>query len=503
MTLTTRLSLFFLAALALVLAGFSATLYLLADNYLYRQAGERLESNVNMLIAAAEVGPDGVEWEPGERSLALDEVWNNGPVRWAVTDGEGRWLDGSRQVVDGRWIADPPPLPTVHQETPQDLLWQGQHWRVLERRLEADSTKKPTEPPSQEGQGHKYPLVVLTVGVSLQPLQGTLRNLGMALAGVSAGIWLLACIMGRWFCRRALSPVRRMATAARGMDAAHLCERLPGADTGDELADLSNAFNDLLDRLQESFERQRRFTGDASHQLRTPLTAMLGQTDVALRRERSPEEYQRAFASVRDQVLHLREMVEMLLFLARTESEAKLPDRETIDLADWMSAHLEARADHPWAEDVHLACAADGPLYVEVQTPLLSQLVDNLLDNACKYSAPGTPVIVRLRREEGAVVLAVEDAGCGIAEQELTRIFEPFYRAPDARRAGTAGVGLGLAIANRIAIAFGGTMSVDSEPGRGSRFTLRLPAAAAGASAASSRENPRLQHQDVESSYKR
>ena len=111
--------------------------------------------------------------------------------------------------------------------------------------------------------------------------------------------------------------------------------------------------------------------------------------------------------------------------------------------------------------------------------PLLGQLLDNLMENACKYSEPGTPIIIRTWPEPGAVALAVEDRGCGIPPEDLSRVFEPFYRAESARQLGHAGVGLGLAVARRIALTHGGTITAESTPGRGSRFVVRLPRAPA------------------------
>ena len=119
-------------------------------------------------------------------------------------------------------------------------------------------------------------------------------------------------------------------------------------------------------------------------------------------------------------------------------------------------------------------CDGD-PLWTRAHRPLLGQLLDNLLENACKYSGPGTPIIVRIWCEPATVALAVEDRGCGIPAEDLPRVFEPFYRAESARRLGRAGVGLGLAVARRIAETHGGTITAESEPGRGSRFVVRLP----------------------------
>jgi heavy metal sensor kinase len=321
----------------------------------------------------------------------------------------------------------------------------------------------------------RHEVLVLRAGVSLAPLHATLRRLAVTLATLSGGLWLAAALAGRWVCRRALAPVTRMAQAARAMGAAELDRRLPSPGAGDELDDLRRAFNGLLDRLQEAFERQRRFTGDASHQLRTPLTSMLGQVEVALRRDRPAEEYHQTLGLVHGQAVHLRGIVEALLFLARPDAEADLARLEGVDLAAWLPEQLRRRADQARAADLRLGPSPGGPLRVRVQPLLLDQLLENLLDNALKYSEPGTPVTVFLRREPGVIALAVKDAGPGIAAEDLPHVFEPFYRTGEARRRGRAGVGLGLAMVRRIAAAFGGTVVAESEPGRGSRFTVRLP----------------------------
>jgi signal transduction histidine kinase len=271
-----------------------------------------------------------------------------------------------------------------------------------------------------------------------------------------------------------------MAGAAGAMTAADLGRRLPDPGTGDELDELGRAFNALLERLHEAFvrlneayERQRRFAGDASHQLRTPLAALLGQVQIARRRDRSPEEYRRVLDLVQEEGARLHQIVETLLFLAQPE-RADLPTG-VVDLAAWVPDHLRRWSDHPRAPDLHAEIAEDTPLGVRAHPALLAQLLDNLLENACKYSDPGTPVAVRVWRERGSVALGVEDRGCGLTAEDLSHVFEPFFRAEQARRASRSGVGLGLAVARRITATFGGKLDVQSEPGVGSLFVVRLP----------------------------
>jgi signal transduction histidine kinase len=470
-TLTARLSAFSLAALAAVLVGFSAALYLLARAHLYRQADERLGAALNTLAAVAEVKPDGVEWETHDRTVAL--ATEGGAVYWRVSEEGGRTVEGgaSRHGPAEEDFSRAAAAPTAAE---------GLGWRLAQRRLAPAPGASGSGSGRDEGpdEGKKYDALVLTAGVPLAPLRAALCNLALTLAGLSAGVWLLAALAARRLCRRALAPLTRMAEAARAMSAADVSRRLPAPGTGDELDDLGRAFNDLLARREEAFERQRRFTGDASHQLRTPLAALLGQAEVALLRPRPPEEYRRVLELVHGQAGGLRRIVESLLFLARADAEAQLPDLDVLDLAAWLPEYLRSWPDRGRRADLRLEAPA-GPLPVRAQAPLLGQLLDNLLDNACKYSEPGSPITLTLGLEKGCVSLTVEDAGCGIAAEDLPYVFEPFYRSAEARRRGVGGVGLGLAVARRIAAAFGGTLDARGRPGQGARFVLRLPGPAA------------------------
>ncbi len=452
MSLTTRLSTFFLSALALVLLGFSLTLLVLTHTYLHRQADERLVSALDTLTAGVEQEEEcGLECEPDQRHLSLGRDEGPEQPRWILHDDSGAVIGRSDNLQD----ADLPG---------------GRDWQIAERVLQAEHLQT-----SPQQQPRRYRELIVTVAVSNLPREKALRYLAATLVGLSAGVWLGALLLGRTFCRRALAPVSNMAIAARSMRAADRTERLPVQRSGDELEDLGIAFNDLLARLEQSFERQRQFTGDASHQLRTPLTVMLGQVEVALRRERSGDDYRQVLALVRQQAGHLHQIVEALLFLARTDTEAGPADREVIDLGVWLPEHLRHWAGHPRAADLHAEIVGHESVSVRAQPLLLGQMLDNLIDNALKYGGPDTPVTIRLMGTVSEVSVAVCDAGAGIDPAHLAHVFEPFYRSPEAIQRGRVGVGLGLATAQRIATAFGGAIVAVSERGRGSCFTIRLP----------------------------
>jgi heavy metal sensor kinase len=473
MTLTSRFTTYFLAVLATVLISFSVALYLLAHVYLDRQCDDRLEAALDTLAAAVDVSEGYLEWEGHDRHLTLGR--DDGPdhVRWMIRTGDGRLVAKSDNLASAR----------SGTETDPGEWRLGPSWRMSERILHAQITSR-SGGSSQRGEQHghaepeKHSQLHMTAAVSTHARDAHLRQLALALVGLSATVLLTAALAGRWLCRRALAPVTAMAGAARDMTAADLSARLPSSGTQDELADLEHTFNDLLARLQEAFECQRRFTGDASHQLRTPLAAMLGQVEVALRRDRSGVEYREVLTRVFGQGQHLQQIIEALLFLARADADTQIPEKQVIDIAAWLPTHLQNWHDNPRWPDMSLELESCPVL---VHPALLGQLIDNLLSNACKYSEAGTPIVLRVRHDDDQITLSVTDAGTGIASEDRPHLFEPFFRSQQARRDGKAGSGLGLAIAKRIAVAIGACLEVDDSTQFGSRFVVRFPALPPGA----------------------
>ena len=459
MTLTNRLTLFALSALALVLASFSAATFALARTHLMRQLDDRAAATLDTLTAAAEVEADGLEWEPKDRRIALRDE-----AVWTVFDAAGARLDGTDDA-DHDLVAFAGAEPRK-----SGVTWSGERWRVARRTL----THPDPASVRSEANRKRYQELVFVTAWPVAPVADLLRTLAGGLAGVSGTLWIAAAIVGRWVCRRALAPVRRMTEAARAIPAADIGERLPVPVPCDELRDLAEAFNALLVRRHEAFERQRRFTGEASHQLRTPLAALLGQLEVALRRERDPIEYRRVLAAAAEQAGRLGTLVESLLFLARADSDARLSGVESLDLAAWLPGHLaESWTVHPRHGDLRMDVSGAPRLPALAQPLLLGQALDNLIDNAFKYSPSGSPVRVRLFADRVGVAITVDDDGPGIAAGDRGRVFEPFFRSEAARRAGTPGLGLGLAITARIVAAFGGHVT-HRDDSRGCQFKIHL-----------------------------
>jgi signal transduction histidine kinase len=483
MSLTGRFSALFLAALALALAGFSASIYVAARFHLESRVAERVDAALDILAAAAEIHPDGVEWEPGERFLPLGAGDGPDQLRWIIHDDRGRRVDRSINLAESELTADWAPRPKSGPDESRLTDRLGRTWLVARRRIFPGRTARTgsqaaavtREPPAMDPPVLFFPTLDLMACASLEPTASTLASLAWFLIALNSGVWVLAALLCRRLSRHALAPLRRLAESARGLGAADPGWCLEEAGTGDELDELGRAFNDLLARLHRAYQHQRAFSGAASHQLRTPLTSLIGQIEVALRRERTAEEYRHALGAALPRAVQLGRVIESLLYLSQNEFDPQLPDAEPLDLDRWSRDQVADLLESGRFDRFVRIETADRPLPVKADPILLNQLLDNLLDNARKHAGPASPIVVKTMREDRSAVLVVEDSGPGIVPEDAERIFEPFYRSAQARRRGIPGAGLGLAIVQRIATALGGTAEVRHGAAGGCRIEIRIP----------------------------
>jgi heavy metal sensor kinase len=284
----------------------------------------------------------------------------------------------------------------------------------------------------------------------------------------------LLVIAGYFLVKRMLRPIQTITETAQEIEEKNLSRRLE-VRSNDELGKLSSTLNHMFERLENAFKRERQFTADASHELRTPLAIIQGESSLALREERSGEEYKKSLDSISQEAARMSSMLKKLLFLARSENHEIQPDFENIDLK-------ESLAD--LATDIKVLCEeksidfklnAEKHLAVKGDKYKLRELFLNLLDNAIRYTPRGGKISLTLKQEDNKAHIVVKDTGIGIPKEHITHIFERFYRVDKSRSRAEGGTGLGLSICQRIVELHGGAIKVESKVDEGSTFTVILP----------------------------
>lgn len=470
MTLTARVSTFFLATLAGALAIYSLVFYSVTSRQIHFQFDHEMGGVLNSFVAAAEVEETEVKWQPLEHSIVFGSLDEFGEVQWIVVGDRSLIVEASR-TADPAFRAEAIAIANtnVANGTIHDSVLESEPTMLMYQRLSAP------RPDASDRELDEFDEVMVVVGRSTVKRDAILTRLTFLVTLLPLVAWLIAAVLGRWVVRHALRPVSAMSRQARSIAGSDFQSRLKIDHSGDELAELGATFNRLLDRQQSAFEQQRRFAGDAAHELRSPITVLLGEIDVTLRRPRTQAEYQSTLGVLRKQSRTLQEIVESLLFLARSEGDAALPQLQKIDLHSWLDEHQRTWSHSPRANDLKIVNHVAPGTAVLCTISLLAQIVENLVSNALKYSDPGTTVTVLSETLDESAMIHVTDEGDGISEADQEHLFDAFFRSSNARKKGIAGNGLGLAIANRIASALGGSLRCESTLGKGSRFTLRLP----------------------------
>ena len=312
----------------------------------------------------------------------------------------------------------------------------------------------------------------------LGDIEEALRSLRLALLLISPAGVLLSALGGYWLAGRALAPVDEIARMAHEIEANNLSKRLPHAGEEDEIGRLVHTLNRMIERLECAFEGMKRFTADASHELRSPLGTMRSTLEVLLHQPRTVEEHRIGLESLIEDVDRLHRIVEDLLLLARADTGRLAMAQEPVALDALAVALVESFEPRAQERGIALRVHTAGPTRVNGDEPWLIQLVANLLDNAFKFTPMGGAIEVRVEGVGTRARLSVSDTGPGIPADDLERIFERFYQADPARaRGATPGAGLGLAIAAWIAASHGGRIAASNRPQGGACFEVDLPLA--------------------------
>jgi len=289
---------------------------------------------------------------------------------------------------------------------------------------------------------------------------------------------LIAGFGGYFLTRKLLSPIIEMTSRAKKISEENLKERLPVINPEDELGKLALAFNEMLERIEKSFERLKRFTSDAAHELRTPLTAIRSIGEVAMQDYKNARDYREIIGSMLEENSRLIHLVDNLLFLSRADGKILTKNPEKLELKTFAKETIELIAPLSEEKLQTITIKCNHQVVALADRTLLKQAFLNLLDNAIKYSPEHSQIIVSIFKEkENRAVLEVKDNGPGISEEHLNKIFERFYRVDRGRSRTMGGSGLGLAIARWAVKAQGGYLTVVSKLGIGSSFKIFLPLA--------------------------
>ena len=293
---------------------------------------------------------------------------------------------------------------------------------------------------------------------------------------VTAGLVILAggVLGGGWLSARAILPISAMTATAESISAQNLSERIDIQETDSELGQLASVLNRTFDRLQRAFERQSQFTADASHELRTPLSVIAAHTELALSRPRSNEDYRAAIETCRRASLRMKSLIDSLLLLARFDSGTPSIKQDRIDLDPLLRDCVDLVETLAMERQVHIECLSTS-CFVRGDLDRLSQVFTNLLTNAIRYNVQGGCVRLTTKTEHEMAVISVIDSGVGIAQDQLSLIFDRFYQVDKARSRAEGSSGLGLSICKTIVEAHGGTITAISQLSSGTTIEVRLP----------------------------
>lgn len=397
--------------------------------------------------------------------------------------------DALRPVEGGRFDLELPPVAAAHffgreGARPYYVIWSATGELVDESDPDLHAGRRGTTAPGRrEVTRQATGGATVLVGRDIADLRR--EQWALVLNVIVAGTATLALsIVGGWFAAgRALAPLKRISHTAQAMSAGDLGARIAIERTESELEQVASTLNDAFDRLQLAVEQERRFTADASHEFRTPLSVLRAETDWALDRDRTPQQYKDALAVCRRAARRMQDAVERMLALVRAEAIDDASQQAPVALQTVIADVVAWLA--PMAQERDVRVAADGELLtVNGDVEQLREALTNVVANAILYNRPGGSVTISTRESGGIARIEVVDTGIGIPAKAIAHVFDRFFRVDKARSVG--GSGLGLSIARAIFVAHGGEITCSSEPGTGSVFVMALPKLTAGASLCSS-----------------
>lgn len=381
-----------------------------------------------------------------------------------VVDAEGRTLVetlGMREVLAASSFPAAPSIPLIDAVHGEVATASGRMFDTLSARVSTDAA-------DQDGR-------VLQVAMDRADEELLLAHYRERLWLVLVAAVVLCSGMGYAIARRGMRPIGRVTATARRVRSSTLHERIDLTDLPTELRALAGTFNEMLDRLEESFAQVSQFSADVAHELRTPVNNLRGEIEVALGRARSVEDYRETLGSALEECLRLSRVIHSLLFLARAETATASPHHDEIEVGQEIAAVLDFYEATAADAGVDLRAEDGNGIVACFDRTLFQQAIGNLVANAIAHTPPGGSVTVRPRRDGEVLRVEVADTGRGVTAEHLPHVFDRFYRADPARSGASGNVGLGLAMVKSIAALHGGSVAMESRPGHGTRVIMEAP----------------------------
>ena len=502
-----RLQIWYGLILLFVLAGFGFTAYRLERNRRFRALDDELQKRLAALSGVLGQpparggmpgGPPGMrprpEFGPEVREDREDRPRfrgppdANGPV--PATDGRPFGPAGMGAGPRPGDIHLPPRVAALFDDSDTNgfyyVFWRRDGLELASSSNAPPGMIRPARPGADE---HPAPIMagtfrqlyhfappgeVVAAGHSLMPELKELRKTAWTLVVVGGSILLVGLAGGWWLATRAIRPIRNISDTAAKISAGDLSQRINAADRESELGELASVLNSTFARLEAAFAQQKQFASDAAHELRTPVSVLLTQTQSVLNRERSSAEYRQSLEACHRAAQRMRRLIESLLELARLDAGQEKMKPSRFSLSDLIKERVQEIL--PLAEPRGIKIDCDLPdVECSGDSERLGQVITNLLTNAVHYNRGEGKIAVDVSAQIGTIVVGIADTGEGIAADELPNLFKRFYRADKSRTDGRSG--LGLAISKAIVEAHGGSIAVASELEKGTRFEIRLPAA--------------------------
>jgi heavy metal sensor kinase len=453
-----RLTLWYLAIFAAAQLFFGVAMWVVLRHELYSVADDALKTQIEDLtnFLKSQKKKNMTVTKLREEASEAYDLEHSGDFL-QIYDEDGNWIFHASWLERNKFALQAPAA--IKSRSFQNVWIANQPFRFITQKIEVN--------------GRSY---TARTGVPTHQIIATLSLFRRYLLMLAPLLLFAAASGGYWLSRKALSPVDVITRMARNIGGNNLCDRLEKLTTGDELQRLSDTLNEMLARIESAFLRVTQFTADASHELRTPISLIRTEAEIALRKTRGTEEYREALRHILLAAERTSSLVEELLSLARSDS-----GRESLHLAPLDLRRAVAETASEWQQLVESRNLQFKPALADCESPVLAdrkavqRLLAILLDNSVKYTPPPGAIELRLEAQNGKAIISVCDSGIGIAKEDQARIFERFYRVDKARSRELGGAGIGLAIADWIVQQHRGSIAVHSSIGNGSTFVVELP----------------------------